>query len=161
MPVRFGYIPPWLDKYLVRREGVGTDPWVTGEPGTVLDRVHSTFSTTKRAPNSRPNSNPPPKLQVHLRRCDPTLSQPVLRRAGTTVPMYSCRSREITIAETQSHPRGANAKGVGLGDTILAIRLSVSTHRCCLASVPNVLDCEQGRPCPRVVVCFELQERAH
>lgn len=55
----FGYIPLWLDMYLDHKGGVGTDPRVIGELGTLLARVHSTFSTTQRASSSRPNSNPP------------------------------------------------------------------------------------------------------
>lgn len=58
--------------------------------------------------------------------------------------MYCGRPRELTITETQSHPRGANAKGCGLGILTFATQLSVvPTHSCALAGSPNAHECDQ------------------
>lgn len=68
--------------------------------------------------------------------------------------MYCGRPRELTITETQSHPRGANAKGCGLGILTFATQLSVvPTDSCALAGFPNARECDQRE----TVVCFELQ----
>jgi hypothetical protein len=89
----FGYVPPWLDMYLARREGVSTNPGGIGELGTLLAGVHSTVSTPRDAlRNLVQTLNPRPTLQVHLKRCDRTPShararpcgQYVLWGAGTT-----------------------------------------------------------------------------
>lgn len=74
----FGYMPLWLDMYLACRGGVDTDPATIGEPGTVLGRStwHSQYHRTRFMFSSK--LYPSPKLQVHLRRCDPTLTTSAL-----------------------------------------------------------------------------------
>lgn len=139
----FGYIPLWLDMYLSRRGGVGTDPAAVGGPGTVLTGVHSTASTTVRASCSRPNSIPPPSCRSISGDAIPRW-RPVLWRAGTTVPNLLCRPREITIAETQSHPRGANAKCFRLGALVFAIHLSVPHHSTVSQASPKPTSVNQG-----------------
>lgn len=79
-----------------------------------------------------------PKLQVHLRRCDPTPCDQCCGERVLLCPLCCSRPRKITTAETQSHPRGANAKIVQTWR--LDIRNSVvktSTQiRRCLVAVP-------------------------
>lgn len=65
-----------------------------------------------------------PKLQLHLRRCDPTPRDQSCGQRVLLYPLHSCRQREIITAETQSHPRGANARMLSGLALILAIQLS-------------------------------------